>query len=84
MQSVYGLNLRVGTNNIFEALQTLNQGAQEGTLAEFDRELKQEIEEGFPSELRAIYLENDGQARGVLCGMFFGLEFLTLEYALMV
>ncbi len=65
-----------------EALQTLNQGVQEDALAEFDRELKQETGRGFPSELRAIYLENDGQEDRVLCGMFFGLEFLSVENAL--
>jgi len=66
-----------------EATETLNQGAREDAVAKFDRELRQEVGEGFPHELRTVYLENDGQRRGVICGMFFGLEFLSLENASM-
>ena len=66
-----------------KVLETLNQGAQEDAIGAFDTELKQEVGEGLPQDLRVVYLENDGQESRTFCGMFFGLEFLSVENALM-
>lgn len=61
-----------------EVPESLNPGASEQALREFENELKDEVSQNLPQGLRDIYLQNDGQKRTITCGMFFGLEFLSL------
>lgn len=62
-----------------QALDALNPGATEQSIAEMDDELENIIGQGLPQELRNVYAQNDGQSNDeVVCGVLFGLEFLSL------
>ena len=63
-----------------EVLESLNPGVSEQALGEFEDELEREIGQRLPQSLRDVYLQNDGQDRVTICGMFFGLPFLSLEF----
>ena len=62
-----------------EVLGSLNPGVSESALAELEDELGREVGQRLPQSLRDIYLQNNGQQSGATGGMFFGLEFLSLE-----
>ena len=62
-----------------EVLGSLNPGISERTLSEFEDELEQEVGQRLPQSLRDVYLQNNGQDKTTVCGIFFGLEFLSLE-----
>ena len=62
-----------------EVLESLNPGVSEQALNGFEDELKREVGQRLPQSLRDIYLQNDGQDRKTMYGIFFGLEFLSLE-----
>lgn len=61
-----------------EVYESLNPGASKHAITKFEAELKEEVGKGLPQGLRDVYLQNDGQNRTIVCGMFFGLEFLSL------
>jgi len=62
-----------------EVLETLNPGADKGTLTEFEGELKREIGKGLPQGWCDVYLQNDGRnSATTTCGIFFGVTFLSL------
>ena len=54
---------------------TLNRGA---TLDEL-RAAEQELGINFPTELKALYLDNNGDDREAICGMMLGFHFLALD-----
>ncbi len=64
-----------------ELLDTLSSGIDEQALDAFDEELQGEIGRGFPQAFRDIYLQNDGREICALCGVFFGLSFMSLSEA---
>lgn len=64
-----------------EVLASLNPGASEEALDALRRELKGVAAE-LPGALLELYRQNDGQDRASNSGVFFGLPFLSLEYAL--
>ena len=62
-----------------EILETLNPGVSEAALNAFSDEVGQKTGHALPGDVRALYLENDGQKYGTVSGFWMGLEFLTLE-----
>lgn len=64
-----------------DILETLNPKVNEQQLDIFDRELSKLAARSFPSELWSVYLINNGQNHEALNGVFFGLQFLSVEGA---
>lgn len=54
---------------------TLNKGASEAAV----QAAEQEIGVSFPTELREMYLANDGDSNEALCGVILGFHFYSLE-----
>lgn len=54
---------------------TLNSGADENSI----KAAEEEIGVSFGTELRELYLANDGDDHEALCGAILGFQFLTLE-----
>jgi len=64
-----------------EVVASLRPGVDATALADFERALVQEIDRGLPDDLKALYLEHDGQDSATYSGLFFGLAFLPLAEA---
>lgn len=62
-----------------EALESLNPGVREAEFDAFSDEVRQKTGHILPEDMKALYLENDGQKHGSLNGIWLGLEFLALE-----
>ena len=62
-----------------EILETLNPGASEAVFDAFNDGVKLKTGLALSEDVRALYLENDGQRHGSVNGVWLGLEFLSLE-----
>lgn len=65
-----------------EMLETLNPGVSEVIFDAVNDEVRQKTGHNLPEEVKALYLENDGQKHGSVSGVWMGLEFLSLENVL--